>query len=455
MTLTRWLFSATLLSLSGALYAQLPETPRDYAWAAEITTPTASTPFWRIPLPDHVYMQSDSADLRDVRVFNQRGEAMPFALESDTVQQSQVQQFPLRFFQLHGQQNEKGEKLFTLDRDNRLRVLQVDQQQQIHSSWLLENTSGSEQALSRLKLSWVPLADNWEVRVSVSGSHDLNNWRLLRSNMPLMDLTSESGRLTLDTITLDGDQAYRYLLLSIKKEGAPAGLKLTAAQGLVETQRQQIPRLSLTPDVKVISSHVVEYRWEKPQPFSQITVHPANRNSVLPLLVEYRSARDGVWRVLTRQAFYAVGHRVSEPVSVSGMLIQSVRLTSESVSLNESPPVLTGERDRVTLAFNAQGGAPYLLSWGNPGAQSKALSMQTLIPAALREGSELHQLPLAQVGKPFEVRGEAHSATENAAQSASTTGWWSQGLLWGILIVGVVGLALLAFKVWRELRASR
>lgn len=454
MTLTRWLLSAVLLSLSWALQAQQePPAIRHYDWGAEITTPTTPTPFWRVSLPDSVYTQSRSTDLRDVRVFNQRGEAMPFALESETVRESHVQQLPLRLFQLRGQQNDEGEQVFTLDSEKRLRVMQVDRQQQVLSSWLLEDTSGTEQPLSRLKLSWEPLAENWETRVSISGSNDLDRWRTLRRDMPLMDLTSESGRLVLDEIDLSGDHfpAYRYLLLSFKKEGTPAGLKLTAAQGRVETQRQQIPRLSISPEVHVVSSHVVEYRWAQPQSLSQLTIHPATKNSVLPLLVEYRRSSDGVWQTLTRQAFYAVGKQVSEPVSTSGLLIQSVRLTSESVSLKEQPPVLTGERNRVTLVFNAQGGAPYLLAWGNPGARAQALDLQTLIPVALRAQSELHQLPLALAGKPFMMQSVPQSVTGDAEPAS---GLWRKGVLWAILIAGVVGLALLAFKVWRELRGS-
>jgi hypothetical protein len=56
-----------------------PESPQDYAWGRSLTT-TASSPWYRVALPDDVYQQSVWPDLRDVRVFNHQGERVPFTL---------------------------------------------------------------------------------------------------------------------------------------------------------------------------------------------------------------------------------------------------------------------------------------------------------------------------------------------------------------------------------------
>ena len=67
-------------ALPGLAQETAPESPQDYAWGRSLTT-TASSPWYRVALPDDVYQQSVWPDLRDVRVFNHQGERVPFTLQ--------------------------------------------------------------------------------------------------------------------------------------------------------------------------------------------------------------------------------------------------------------------------------------------------------------------------------------------------------------------------------------
>lgn len=72
-----------------------------------------------------------------------------------------------------------------------------------------------------------------------------------------------------------------------------------------------------------------------------------------------------------------------------------------------------------------------------------------LIPADLRKTYDVATLPSASFNEAVKLGGEsrltATSATERESQAKRL-------LVWGVLIVGVALLALLAFRLWREVK---
>ena len=90
-----------LLALSEPAFCnEVPtESPRDYAFGRSLDTSVPSR-WYRVMLPLAVYERSTSADLHDVRVFNQSGEPVPFSLIAATRPQATVQSTALRLFPL-------------------------------------------------------------------------------------------------------------------------------------------------------------------------------------------------------------------------------------------------------------------------------------------------------------------------------------------------------------------
>jgi hypothetical protein len=86
-------------ALPGLAQETAPESPQDYAWGRSLTT-TASSPWYRVALPDDVYQQSVWPDLRDVRVFNHQGERVPFTLQVQQEAQPAPKEQALRLFLL-------------------------------------------------------------------------------------------------------------------------------------------------------------------------------------------------------------------------------------------------------------------------------------------------------------------------------------------------------------------
>src|SRR5918994_2255319 len=76
-------------------------TPQDFAYARQIETPGKAA-VYRVALPLDVYRKIARNDLRDLHVFNARGEPVPHVLKSPLVESTlrqparQLPLFPLR-----------------------------------------------------------------------------------------------------------------------------------------------------------------------------------------------------------------------------------------------------------------------------------------------------------------------------------------------------------------------
>jgi hypothetical protein len=87
------------LPVAGALAA---DSAADYPWQVPLVL-QGNGPWYRLQLPMAVQLAAAHADLRDLRVFNQEGEALPYAL-SDAVEQrnSAPRDASVRLFPLYG-----------------------------------------------------------------------------------------------------------------------------------------------------------------------------------------------------------------------------------------------------------------------------------------------------------------------------------------------------------------
>lgn len=441
------------LCLSASMAVHAAETPEDYAYGMPLITQD-SQPFFEVRLPDEVYQQTAWPDMRDLRVFNSQGMTVPFALYSTEAQQTLSKTWPLRVFPMdHQAAGGSGKPQVTLKSAGGIEVtLPVEEAKPSGRSLLLEVPEEGDAfypRLSGLKLTWARLPQNWQTRVSVLYSDDLKSWNTLVDDAPLMDLTSGSDRLLLDTIDLGYNRHSphaRYLMLVFNDDSVPATLDLRTVTG-VETSLNPTQRfVTLAPSVKPLSESEAEYSWSSPQPLSQVKLVPAQSNTVLPLEIEYRSSVQDSWHPSGKTVIYSLGENASAPLALQAPLIQAIRLKGIHQQWGTTPPLVSGEREIRKLVFNAQGSAPYMLVWGNKTAAAQALNLNTLIPPETNRW-----LALPEAGKTA-IQTLGGRARLTATTEAEKSGFWQKGLLWGVLIAGAGGLVILALKVWREVQ---
>ncbi|VEI75922.1 Uncharacterised protein [Serratia fonticola] len=450
--LNNWLLLGSLC-LAGAVNAQtMAEKPQDFAYGIPLTT-EGNEPFFRIELPEVAYTASVWPDMRDVRVFNNQGQAVPFALVANVTTQKDSQIFPLRLFPMNGKRvTNQEQQVISLKSAGGVEVtLPIDSDKPMGNTYLLEIPQHGDNypRLTQLKLAWERLPENWQTRVSLFYSNDLKDWSSSAEDVPLMDLVSGSDRLLLDTIDLGGYGSPRYLLLVFNDAKVVSNLKIQSVQGIAASSRTEQQRIGLTFSQQAISASEAEYSWSNPQPLNNISIQPTQGNTVLPLEIDYRSTVNDRWHPLTKQVVFSVNDRTAEPIPLNGLLVQGIRLKGINQQWGKSLPEVTAQRDRQTVIFNAQGSSPFLLAWGNKAAQVQALPLDSLIPAELRKTVDADTLPEAGLQSQMTLGGTERLSAVDAAEEASM---WKKGLLWLLLVLGAGGLVLLALKLWKEVQ---
>ncbi|WHP30384.1 DUF3999 domain-containing protein [Trabulsiella odontotermitis] len=452
------MLGAALSAAIPAFCAEAPaETPGDYAFGMTLET-SASAPWFRIDLPAQVYQQTAWPDMRDVRVFNQQGETVPFSVVVQKTAATAPEAIPLRVFPLTAAplnvntDTRRAPETMVLRSSGGLEVhLQSEDARNAGQSYLLALPDASKESryISQLRLDWKTPTGNWQGKVSLYTSHDLDDWTLQDESATLMDLTSGTDRLKMDRLSLStrmSSDSTRYLLLVFADQTPP--LTLTGASALPRNRALENDQVVLKSAEKRVSENQAIYQWAQPQPLTSIAFTLEN-GSVLPVELAWRSAENGAWQPLTKQVLYSLDNRRSEPFLMQERVVQAIRLTTVNAHLPETLPDISGRRDQLTLVFNAQGNAPYLLAWGNGAAENVSIAMNMLIPEALEKAWPLEAIPHATALEPVTLGGEERLTATSEAERASQ---WQTMLVWGALIVGVVLLLGMAWRIWREVK---
>ncbi|WBT57292.1 DUF3999 domain-containing protein [Kosakonia oryzendophytica] len=443
------LMGCTLPALSGE---EIPEAPQDYAWGAALDLPETAS-WYRVDLPLDVYAQSTWPDLRDVRIFNHDGERVPFTLETQQTAAAEPAPIPLRLFPLDASPVEtenEGQSVVRLRSASGIDIrIEGETAKRLGQSYLLALPENLPQSftLAQLKLVWDAPVKNWQGKVSLFYSSDMRDWDLLQQDSPVMELTSGADRLKLDQITVNqtfSADGVRYLLMVFDTPKLP--VTITHASATLGSEPTPLEQVQMAAEGQRISASEAHYQWAQPQPLSALSVTLVD-DGVLPVEISWRSAVNAPWRSLTKTVLWQLNGQSSVPVPMPDEPVQAVRIVTLDARLPASLPQVNGSRDRQTVLFNAQGKGPFMLTWGNKAAQPAAVTLDALIPLALRKQIDVEAIPQAQPQTRATLGGEARlTATSPAERQAM----WKTLLVWGVLVLGVAALAWMALRIWRE-----
>ncbi|QLN90729.1 DUF3999 domain-containing protein [Citrobacter freundii] len=451
---------SALLGATGAAWGSNTATdaPADYATGVKLFTP-GSEQWYSLPLPLAVYHEAVWPDLRDIRVFNRQGDVVPFTLLAEKAQATSPKTIPLRLFPFDStaqqvtptQDDERPAVLLRSKNGIEIRF-ESENQQSIGQSYLIALPDDVKEtpSLSQLRLIWDAPAKNWQGTASLYYSRDLRDWRLITGNAPLMDLTHSDDRLKMDTLGVDdlrmsADGVPWLLLILDSQSPAP---NLSGVSGITREEPSLIRPVSMNAEAERIAGNQAIWRWSRPQPLTSLQVSLDNEG-VLPVELEWRKAEKEAWQPLTRTVLYNLENQYSDDIPLSGELVEAVRMTTLQARLPATLPVLRGERDSYKVIFNAQGQSPFILAWGNKAAEPASISLAMLIPEALRKHNDPDKMSQAFEDERVTLGGEARLTATSVAEQQSQ---WKTLLVWGALILGVAVLALMAWRIWREVK---
>lgn len=425
------------------------DTPSEFAYAATIEAAPGDA-LYRLRLPAAVYTHAAHADLRDLRVFNARGEAVPHALRPAAAPEGPETRVRVPVFPIPTSKAQEGVEGFRVEMRSSgavIRVLGADGHAEPRGfSWLADAT-GVSRPFDHLDLELADGADTTLAHVDVRVSEDLRSWQTVAEGATVVRTrvgADSLQRLRIDTPGAKG----RYLLLVAVANGTPLplkGLHAVIAPGKVAPPFESVTFEATRTDR---GSASWEYDLGRALPVQEVALGVPDGNVLLAVEVASRNDGNAPWRPLASATVYSLRQAGisydSAPVPVPGTPARyfRVRLVSGHDTMPREAPRLTIRWRSDDLVFAARGAPPFTLAFGKGDARDGALPPASLIPG-YGTPAALEPTP-ASVGRIREHAGVA------ALKTPLPFGRWA---LWGLLGLGTAMLASMAIRLARGVGA--
>ncbi|VAW82015.1 hypothetical protein MNBD_GAMMA13-1117 [hydrothermal vent metagenome] len=447
--------------------------PEDFAYSYTIKTPTGSA-IYELPIPEAIYAKVVQADLSDIAVFNADNETVPHAFLR-AIQPEPVIPAPvtLPLFPVAATQAQLTQGLtLKLLTDFSDAVIELQQQNTNPSSVVnsyIVDISKRTSTIKSLQVVWQPGKITTVTQIRVETSDDLSHWRKLVSGATLAQLRYAGNTFIRDTIEIPREQG-KYL-----KIHWPAG----SDGALIQSVRAQFYAGKNTPTwqhniypgkpADDAQSFGFDYEIPAYLPIRQIRVNLEQTNSLLQGRIYSRSAPDQAWHLRHRGLHYRLQfpvtdldspmagqqHRLLLPAAVLDSPAINVPLTTDRFwrveydrdrsSLGSDIPALEFGWQTDPLVFLARGKAPFTLAYGSARVKTRQAPVARLL-------DDIKQA-FATLPVTYASLGEAHPPGSSAVLLPQPPPLpWRNWLLWASLIGAVLVLAILAWRLHRQIK---
>lgn len=448
------------------------QTPQDFAYRAEVK---AEPGLNVLTLTEPVYRAAQTRDLRDLRLFNGRGAALPFAFAApatNAAQAGRTTDLTLVALPAQTQARDKvlGDFRLRVEKDGDRAVVDLTQHS-VPAAQVRDETGGylfdlrsQRGVVGKLVLRFADDAPDFVGRIDVLGSDDLFAWRTLTA-APLV--RNRQFGDTIESTTFALPPATPYVRIAWNGTDAP---RLAGARFVEGAPAPELPhaRLAVTagdnakswfvdvpPALPVVSIQlrapadnaavrVQVYRYDErdPQPRARLSLHarraPERWIADGPPRAVFRLNRGGEW---IESAPFAPGAHATQ------LRIDVV----DGQAFGEAGPVVEAIWQPQRLVFAASEPAPYMLAAGNEDpklARAPSLDLRAVLSP---DDQAATKLPLAQVVAGAALPTVGPTRSQKIAQEAS----WSRYALWGVLAIAVVGLGFMAWRLAGQLKQPR
>ncbi len=453
--------AASLLLVAGALSAAAADTrPYRYGAPVEIVKPA---PFVELAVPPAAYARAMQADLRDLRLVDATGERVPFAMlapaavatASERLREATLFPLPQRpsanaAWPSPVEVSVDGDRITV--RRSAAGALSAAAPARESPGWLIDlgELAPTEPAPHRLLLRWSGPAE-FSAAYAVETSADLRSWRSAAGGQ-VMALQSASGALAQPIVGLPEatgrfvrltwlDPATAPVLASAASVAAAPGLVAVAAANELAFAASAVPAEGVGKEPEPRGS--LHFDLGGDLPLVDVELRFASGTRIAPVRLQGRSRAGDAWREFGSGVFYRIerdGTAAEAPALTLGTHARYLRVVPDerAAALDPGQTRLVVHARLASLVFASTGQAPFRLLAGSADAAAGALPVATLVPQL---DAERPRFGTARLGD-FAEAPEVALAAERAAGAARLRPW----LLWGVLVIGVAGLALL---VWR------
>jgi hypothetical protein len=414
-------------------------TPQDFAYGMPVVATNLATAY-RVTLPPDVYRTSVRADLGDVRVFNSRGETVPYAIlrRSEPAPAAPAQALPL--FPLRGDTRAavNGLKL-TLDAGDGAIQLQTaprTAEQGPVLEYILDGR-GLERPVASLQLHWPDGSADFSGRVHLAASDDFANWRIVVTSAAIANLHAAGQALVEDRVEVP---AVRAKFWRLSWAGSPPPFALTSVEAVPASGPPPSNWSTLFVDGTPVPGRPGEYTFDigARVPVERVNLVLPELNAVYAVLLSARAREQDAWSPVVRAGFYRLSTSDGEtrnnpvPIGVRRDRYWQVRILGDGA--HPTPLRLEVMWSPADIEFLAQGPPPYQLAYGSS-AVSGAETDLAILPTAAT-------ISTAMVGTRAPLGGEARLTDSPVV--------YKRMLLWTVLIVAVIVLGSMAIRLSRQ-----
>lgn len=456
------------LSLSGDGAADQPQA---YALRLPLTlAPGAS--LQRLALPAQVLVNLQTPNYSDLRIFNAQGQPVAMALARPEPLLATRQQRTLMAYPVLGPATAAGLDGLSLRIEERQgqRIVQINTGSAASPAApapaqllgaLLDARAVSAPLVALALQADLPEAQ--PVTFTVQASRDLSHWRSLGQTVLFRAGTAHLGESDMALDFADIKDCYLRITWT-GAAGQPVNAAVRGATLTTSTGRASSPPVEadLAPPA-LTDAHMLSFSLPFATPLTALRIMPPGGDVLIPLRVLGRNERSQPWTPLASSVLYrlqtAGGVQTSAPVALPGLAFRELQLQADAKTPGfGAPPAIRLQFEPVQIVFLASGTGPFVLAAGRAGTAGAYLPISSLMPD-YHSGQE-NTLPLAQTeaaglpGAPGAgTMGAASGQTAPLVVAAPGAG---NGLplrswvLWGVLLLGVLALALMAGVLFRQ-----
>jgi len=448
----KWLWLLVILSVPGLAAAE----PRknDFAYGISIDMPKGAA-VAAMSLPAQVYTNAFRSDLGDMRVFNAAGEPVPHMIRYARSRAAEPPWRALTFFPLaEAVKHEAGGYRVHVRTGPDGTIVTVDPSiaalPSASARTYLIDLSRLRSGLAQLRLEWQPMTTNWMAAVTVEASDDLTAWTTVRARSTLSDIRYAGQRLLRNTVTLERTSKH---YLRLRQLGAGPAVKLTRIEGRAEMEGRRPIRAVLKIDGKPAADLPGGFEYESPGvfPVDRVNLIFNQANSVADARVESRSGSRLPWIQRTRGIFYRMemdaASLVGDPLAVTMTMDRHWRVTvdeSESTIGRNIPRLEIGYRPH-DLFFIARGAGPFTLAYGSSQVEPLKVNAAALFEGIGKQRSNGLERWMAPAGAPIVLGGPQRLVPPPKPLPKRLM------VLWSVLLVGVLVVAILAWRLARRM----
>lgn len=453
--MNRFVILSTLLIPIFPATANSPLRPADFAYGIPIET-SSDAPFHEITLPQSVYESVTRPDLGDVRVFNASGEVVPHALRHVEPLKPSGEWKPLALFPVRGNSERSPNELtLRVDRNTAGSIVSVrstDAAANAPVALYIVETKSIGKPIRGLELNWKDNnGEGYAGRLAVDASDDLQSWRSVVSEAPLLRLRHAGESLDRRQITFTPIKTKYLRLRWVDPSGTAPLLTQLRVEHLSDVTPPERQWFALTPTSSGEKPGEFLYTLAGKMPVDRVRIRLPQVNAVANAELATRAERTAPWQRRIGGLVYRVNKAGTEVVQddftlwpLVGASEWRLTLSQKDGGLGAQPPVIEVGWLPQTLVFSARGAGPYRLAYGKAGLAPGDASIEQLLIS--NEGQPKFVAQPARLGTRELLGGEDRLTLSLKERS------WRTWLLWAALGTGVLMLGWMATRLARQMK---